>query len=33
MTYEALKIGDPIDLECITEIYKATAALNRAFEK
>ena len=33
MTYEALMAGDPIDLDCITEIYKATQALNRSFQR
>lgn len=27
MTYECLKRGDPIDIECISEIYKATACM------
>lgn len=29
MTYESSIAGQPIDLECITEIYKATAAMQR----
>ena len=27
MTYECLKLGDLIDIECIREIYKATACM------